>query len=139
MGARISADYTLIQDVLRVEIDTDGRQLQDAFILSPEGRPVRAATVEYPPLAPPSTALQVGLGFGAGNLGSGGAVPVGTGTVTGLAIGVPIGEGRLQGSVLATFSAPAVGPGPWQLRIKLAGLDEMSIVLGGPRPAGGSR
>lgn len=140
LGARVSADYTLLRDVLRVAIDTDGRQLQDAYIATPKGDLVRAQTIEFPPLAPPSGSVQVGVGFGGGSWGYGGGVGVGTG----VSVGAPIGEGRSQGPTVATFTVAAIGPGPWELRIKLAGLEETAILLGearprGPGAAGGSR
>jgi hypothetical protein len=133
LGARISADYTLIQELLRVEIDTDGRQLQDAYIVAPDGNAVRARTIEYPPLVPPSSAVQIGVGFGGGSWGDGGGVGVGSG----VSVGAPVGSGRLQGPTVATFAAAELGPGPWHLRLKLAGLDETAIVLGGAEAAGG--
>jgi hypothetical protein len=135
LGARISADYALIQEVLRVEIDTDGRRLQDAYILAPDGSAVRARTIEYPPLAPPQSAVQIGVGFGGGSWGYGGGVGVGTG----VGVGAPIGSGRPQGPTVATFPTDVIGPGPWELRLRLAGLDETAIVLGsaGAAPGGG--
>jgi hypothetical protein len=135
LGARISADYTLIQEVLRVAIDTDGRPLQDAYILAPDGTPVRAQTIEYPPLAPPSSPVQIGVGFGGGSWGYGGGVGVGTG----VNVGTPIGSGRPQGPTVATFPTGLVGAGPWQLRLRLAGLEEVAITLGSPGAPGGER
>jgi hypothetical protein len=132
-GARISADYTLIQEALRVQIDTDGRQLQDAYILAPDGSPVRAQAIEYPPIGPPTSAVQIGVGFGGGSWGYGGGVGVGTG----MSVGAPIGAGQPQGATVATFPATSIGPAPWHLRVKLAGLDEAAIVLGEARPSGG--
>jgi hypothetical protein len=116
-----------------VEIDTDGRQLQDAYIVAPDGNAVRARTIEYPPLAPPSSAVQIGVGFGGGSWGYGGGVGVGSG----VSVGAPLGSGRLHGPTVATFPAAELGPGPWHLRLKLAGLDETAIVLGPPGPSGG--
>jgi hypothetical protein len=133
LGARISADYARIQDILKVTIDTGGRQLQDAYILAPDGSAVRARTIEYPPLAPPSSAVQIGVGFAGGSWGYAGGVGVGTG----VSVGAPIGSVRPQGPTVATFPADAIGPGPWDLRLRLAGLDETAIVLGRAGAAGG--
>ena len=49
-GARISAAYQLTGDRLRVEIDTDGRRLEEARILRVDGTEVRAETIDNPPV-----------------------------------------------------------------------------------------
>ena len=74
----ISADYMLMADRLRIEIDTGGYRLLDAQILRADGSTVRPQTVEQPPAGSGSS---VGFGFGMGgaNYGRGGAVGVGTG------------------------------------------------------------
>ena len=48
-GARVSADYQVVGDRLRVEIDTSGRRLEQAWILKPDGTSVAPQTVENPP------------------------------------------------------------------------------------------
>lgn len=130
LGARISADYTLIQEVLRVQIDTDGQRLQDVYIVAPDGTAVRAQTIEYPPIAPPSSAIQIGVGMSGGSRGYSGGVGVGTG----VSVGAPFGAGRPQGPTFATFPTRAIGPAPWQLRLTLGGAGETAIVLGEARP-----
>jgi hypothetical protein len=127
LGARVSADYSVGHDVLRVVIDTGGRSLEDTVIVAPDGAAVRAETIEYPPIAPPSSAVQFGLGFGGGRFGHGSGFGVGTG----VSVATPIGEGQATGPTVATFPLDAIGPGPWRLRVKLTGVEEAVIVLGG--------
>src|SRR3989442_10869994 len=85
-GARVSAAYQVVGDRLRVEIDTGGKPLEQAWILKPGGASVAAESVENPPVVtgpPPSISVGVGgtsygRGVGVGS-GVGGGVPIGTG------------------------------------------------------------
>src|SRR5207302_861428 len=54
-GARVSADYQVVGDRLRVEIDTSGRRLEQAWILKPDGTSVAPQTVEHPAGVEPTT------------------------------------------------------------------------------------
>ena len=72
-GARVSAAYQVIGDQLRVEIDTDQRQLEQAWIVKPDGAALPPQAIDNPPVAstpPPS----LSIGFGGATMGSGGGM-----------------------------------------------------------------
>jgi hypothetical protein len=122
-GFPISADYKIVGDRLRIEIDTRGYRLEDVRVLRPDGAAVPAQTIEHP--GPQGgSGLSVGLGVG----GSGGSGSVGYGG--GVGIGTTLGSGaRVAGNTLAYFPLPEVGPGPWQLLVKVVGVQAVDIRL----------
>ncbi len=128
-GAKISAGYQMLANQLRIELDTDHRRLEDIWILRSDGTAVRAVSIENAPMVtgpPPS----IGIGVGGASIGRG----VGIGT--GVGVGVPVGEGptRIEGNTFATFPLDQVGPPPWPLHVKIAGLAPATILVGGPVP-----
>jgi hypothetical protein len=129
-GAKIAAGYQLLADRLRVEIDTDHRRLEDIWILRSDGNAVRAQSIENAPMVT-GPGPTIGIGIGGASIGRGGAIGSGVG------VGVPVGEGptRIEGTTFATFPLDQVGPPPWQLHVKLAGVEPTTILLGGPTPA----
>jgi hypothetical protein len=129
-GAKISAGYQLLADRLRIEIDTDHRRLEDVWILRSDGNAIRAQTIENAPMVT-GPGPTIGLGVGGVSMGRGSAIGSGVG------VGVPIGEGptRIEGSSFATFPLDQVGPPPWNLHVKLAGVAPTVIVVGGPTRA----
>jgi len=131
-GARVSAAYQLLADRLRIEIDTDGRRVEETKILKANGTELRALAIDTAP--PVTTGSPVGLGFGIGGatFGSRGGVGVGTG----VSVGVPVGGGGsdIQGNTFAWFPLAEAGPAPWRLYVKLAGLEPTVILVGGPLP-----
>src|SRR5258705_10156516 len=74
----ISADYIVLTDRLRVEIDTGGYRLLDAQIVKGDGATVRPQTIEQPP-AGSGSSVGVGVGGGGAHLGRGGGGGVWTG------------------------------------------------------------
>jgi hypothetical protein len=122
-GFPISADYKIVGDRLRVEIDTRGYRLEDVRVLRPDGAAVPAQTIEHPgPRG--GSGLSVGLGVG----GSGGSGSVGFGG--GVGIGTTVGGGpRVAGNTRAYFPLPEVGPGPWHLLVKVVGVQPVDILL----------
>src|SRR5260370_201744 len=73
-GATISAAYTIVADRLRVEIATDGRRLERAQVVRPDGALLEAQTLEYtPPVS--GGGSPVGIGFGLGSSPTRGARP----------------------------------------------------------------
>ena len=122
-GFPISADYRVVGDRLRVEIDTGGYRLEDAQIVRPEGAGIPAQTIEHPG---PRGGSGVGVGIGIGSAGRSGSVGIGTGVGIGTTLG---GGGRAEGSTLAWFPLDHVGPGPWRLRVKVVGVQPTDIVL----------
>jgi hypothetical protein len=126
-GAKISAGYQMLADRLRIEIDTDHRRLEDIWIVRSDGNAVRAQSIENAPVVT-GPGPTIGVGVGGASIGRG----VGIGT--GVGVGVPIGEGpsRIEGSTFATFPLDQVGPPPWQLHLKLAGVAPTTILVGGP-------
>ena len=85
-GSAISADYIILADRVRVEVDTGGYRLEDAQLVRTDGAGVRPQAIESPP---PGTGSSVGLGIGMGgtSYGRGSAVGVGTG----VGMEVPVG------------------------------------------------
>jgi hypothetical protein len=125
LSSAISADYIMLADLLRVEVNTGGYRLEDAQLVRTDGAVVRPQTIESPP---PGTGSSVGLGIGMGgaNYGRGGAVGVGSG----VGMEVPVGTGyRVQGNTLLYFSLDQTGPPPWRLNVKIAETSPASIVL----------
>jgi hypothetical protein len=133
-GARLSASYQLIGDRLRIEIDTDGRRLEEAKILRPDGTDLHAQTIETPPPAPTGFPVGVGIGVGGGRWGGHGGVGVGTG----VSVGIPAGGSRVDGHTFAYFPLDQAGPAPWRLRVKLVGIEPTVIVVGSV-PGSGTR
>jgi len=126
-GARVSADSQVIGDRLRVEIDTGGRHLEQAWIIKPDGGSVAADAVENPPVVVnPGPSLSIGVG--------GASYGRNVGVGTGVGVGVPVGGGstRTQGNTIVWFRAAAAGPAPWRLYVKLAGIEPTEFAVGGP-------
>lgn len=128
-GARVSAAYQVIGDRLRVEVDTGGKRLEQVWIMKPGGASVAPDNVENPPVVtgpPPS----ISVGVGGASYGRGGGVGSGVG------VGVPIGTGpsRIEGNTIVWFPLAAAGPAPWQLYVKLAGVEPAQFAVGGPLP-----
>jgi hypothetical protein len=130
-GATISAAYTIVGDRLRVEIATDGRRLERAQIVRPDGGLLEAQTIEY---SPPTGGggSPAGIGFGIGSFGSlGGGVSTGVGVSTGTTVGG--GSSSAVGpSTIASFPLSGAGPSPWRVRVKLPGVDPADILVGEP-------
>lgn len=125
-GARLSAGYQILADRLRVEIETDRRRLEDIWIAKADGTAVRPHAIENPPVVtgpPPSVSVGVGGGTWGGRGGIG----------TGVGVGIPVGSGpsRLEGPTFASFPLDQVGPPPWRLHVKVAGVAPTTILVGG--------
>jgi hypothetical protein len=129
-GARISAAYEILGDRIRIEIDTDGRLLEQVWIMKPDGGAIAPDTVESAPVvARPGPTFSIGVG--GGSWGHHGGVGSGAG------VGIPVGGGstRAEGNTVAWFPLDAAGPPPWQLYVKLAGIVPTTFPVGGPPPA----
>ena len=124
-GPAISADYTLLADRLRVELQTGGYRLEDAQIVKADGGAVRAQTIEQPP---PGGGSSVGLGLGMGStsIGSRSAVGVGSGVGVSLPVG---GSNRVSGNTVLYFPLNQIGPAPWRLFVKVAETNPAVITL----------
>jgi hypothetical protein len=125
-GAKVSAAYQMLADRLKIEIDTDHRRLEDVFIVRTDGTAVRAQTIENAPIVT-GPGPTVGIGIGGASIGRGGGIG------TGVGVGVPVGEGpsRIEGHTFAAFPLDQVGPPPWRLHLKLAGVAPTTILIGG--------
>jgi len=128
-GAKISAGYQMLANQLRIELDTDHRRLEDIWIVRSDGNAVRAASIENAPMVT-GPGPSIGIGVGGASIGRGGGIG------TGVGVGVPVGEGptRIEGNTFATFPLDQVGPPPWTLHVKIAGLSPATILVGGPVP-----
>lgn len=128
-GATISASYQILADRLRVELDTDHRRLEDIWIVKADGTAIRAQAIDNAPtVVGPGPSVSVGVG--GGSWGSRGGIGVGTG----VGVGIPVGSGpsRIEGPTFASFPLEQVGPPPWRVHVKLAGVEPASILVGGP-------
>ena len=124
-GARVSAAYQVVGDRLRIELDTSGRSLEQAWLLKPAGGSLAPDAVESPPVVTgPPPSISIGVGGGSGGFG------------TGAGIGFPIGSGpsRTQGNTIVWFPLAPAGPAPWRLYVKLAGIEPTQFAVGGPLP-----
>jgi len=124
-GSAISADYTMLTDRVRIEVDTGGDRLEDVQLVRFDGAVVRSQTIESPP---PGTGSSFGLGIGTGrtSYGGGGAVGVGTG----IGMEVPVGtSNRVQGHTVIYFDLNQTGSPPWRLNVKVAETAPATIVL----------
>ena len=129
-GARVSAAYQVVADRLRVELDTDGRRVEEAKILRADGSELRALAIDAgPPTSTSGSPLSIGIG--GGTFGSRGGVGVGTG----VSVGVPVGGGgTVEGHTFAWFALDQAGSAPWRVFVKLAGVEPTVIVVGGAVP-----
>jgi hypothetical protein len=125
VGAAVSADYTVLVDRVRVEIDTRGTRLEDVQILRPDGTAVRPETIEYPGFRS-NSGVGIGIGMGRSSYGSGGGV----GTGVGFGTSFPVGESVADGNTVAYFQLAQLGPAPWRLRAQLSGLGAAIFNLG---------
>jgi len=122
-GAAISADYTLLADRLRVEIDTSGYRLLYFQHTTTTEKTVRPQTIEQPPLYSGGGS---GIGIGVGGSSGGGGVGVGTG----IGVSIPMGSGtRVQGNTVLYFALDQIGQAPWRLSVKVAQTNPAVIVL----------
>lgn len=128
-GARVSAAYTVVGDRLRVEIDTDRKRLEQAWILKPDGSSIAPIAVDAAPVvtSPPPT---ISIGIGGFSWGRGASVG------SDASGGIPVGSGssRVEGNTIAWFPLEAAGPAPWNVYVKLAGIAPTTIAVGGPIP-----
>src|SRR5258708_36688867 len=138
-GATISAAYTIVADRVRIEIATDGRRLERAQIVRPDGSLLEAQTIEYPPPAGGGGG-PVGIGFGIGSFGSLGG---GVGTGVGVSTGTPVGGGGSASAAgpttIASFPLAQAGPSPWRVRGQPHGPPPPAIPVGAAPRAGPPR
>lgn len=128
-GATVSAATQVVGDRVRIEIDTDGRSLEQAWIIRPDGSTVAATAVENPPVVT-GPGPTFGIGMGGASYGGGGAVGTGVGMT------FPVGQGpsRTQGNTIVWFPSAQAGPGPWRLYVKLSGIEPTTFLVGGALP-----
>jgi hypothetical protein len=131
-GATLSAAYTIVADRVRVEIATEGRRLERAQIVRPDGSLLEAQTIEYtPPVG--GGGSPVGIGFGIGSFGNlGGGVGTGVGVSTGTTVGGGSSASAVGPTTIASFPLAQAGPSPWRVRVKLQGIDSADILVGEP-------
>jgi len=130
-GAKVSAAYQVVGDQLRVELATEGRRVEEAKIVKSDGTELRARAIDSGPPAPTGSPVGLGIGIGGGSFGTRGGVGVGTG----VSVGVPVGGGSsVEGNTFAWFPLAQAGPAPWQVYVKMAGVEPTVILVGGPLP-----
>jgi hypothetical protein len=127
-GARLAAAYQVVAGRLRVEIATDGRRLEEAKIVRPDGAEIHPHTIEHAQVVQGGSPVGIGFGIGGGSFGGRGGVGVGTG----VSVGIPVGgaQASVQGNTIAWFPLDQVGPAPWRLLVKLPLTEPATIVLG---------
>ena len=119
---RLAAGYRIAGDTLRVEIDSGGHRVEDALLLRSDGGVVRPLAIE-PPGPYGGSGVGIGVGVG-GTIGSGGGVSIGTG----VGVGSGVGSGSRRYPV-AVFPLDGAGPPPWNLHLKVVGIQPVVIVL----------
>ena len=130
-GAHVSAAYQVVGEHLRVELATEGRRVEEAKVLKADGAEVRAQAIDAGPPVATGSPVGLGIGIGGGSFGGRGGVGVGTG----VSVGVPVGGGStIEGNTFAWFPLAQVGPAPWRVSVKLAGVEPTVILVGGPLP-----
>ena len=128
VSAPVSADYMVLADRVRVEIDTRGTRLEDIQILKADGTAIRPQTIEYPGYHS-NSGVGIGIGMGGTSYGSrGGGVAVGSGV--GFGTTLPVGDAVADGNTVAYFAIDQVGPAPWRVRAQLSGLGPAFFTLG---------
>jgi hypothetical protein len=130
-GARVSAAYQLIGEQLRIELDTDGRRVEEVAVLRTDGSELRAQAIDRGPPVATGSPVGIGIGIGGGSWGGRGGVGVGTGMSVGMPVG---GSSTIEGHTFAWFPLAQAGPAPWTVRVRLAGVEPAVIVVGGPLP-----
>jgi hypothetical protein len=128
-GATVSAAYQVVGDRLRIEIDTDGKRLEQVWIRKPDGTDVAPLTVDNPPTVA-TGGSSIGVGAGGGTWGGGG----GYGSGVGITFPVGGGSSRVAGHTVAWFPLATAGAAPWPVYVKLAGIAPATILVGGPLP-----
>ncbi len=119
----VYADFTPLQDAIGFSIDTDGRRLEEIYVRKADGSIVHPLSLAYPGFTR-NGALFPGIGVGGGHV------------VGGIGAGIPIGPKRADGLTTATFQQSALGPPPWELHVKIQGIDDATIpAVGGPPTA----
>ncbi len=132
-GPPISAAYTIVNNWLRVEIDTGGRRLERAQIVKADGAFVDAQTIEYTASGGGgSWGSPVGISIGVGSFGRmGGGTATGVGVSTGGVVGGS-GAPPAGANSIAAFPLEQAGPRPWRVRVKIEGIEPADIVVGSP-------
>jgi len=122
-GVFLSADYVLLADRLRVEVDTGGYRLETPRSSRPTRRPSGRKPSSSPRLhraAPASDRLGGGT-FGGGSGVGGGA---------GVGVSIPMGgDTRVSGNTVLYFALDQIGPAPWRLTVRVSGTNAADIVL----------
>jgi hypothetical protein len=119
-NAHLFADYTPLQNAVGFYIDTDGGRLEEVSVRRPDGAVVHPTNIAYPGFAR-SSSIFPGVGVGTGHVGFG------------VGAGIPIGPEEAKGLTSATFAQPDLGPPPWELHVKIRGIQEAVIPgIGGP-------
>jgi hypothetical protein len=118
-GTRLSADYDLVGGRLRVEIDSGGYRVEQAWIEHADGRTLAPELVEHPWSRGVSG---VGVGFVLG----GGRLSVGAGT----SLGIDPTVSRPEANTYVLFPRVHAGPPPWRLHVKVIGIQPVTILLG---------
>ena len=122
-GVRLAADYRVVGDRLRVEVETGGYRLEQAWIVRPDGARLGPLVVE-PGAGRGGTGL--GIGVGVGSVGGSGGVSIGTG----VGVGTTVGGTPPASTTVAWFPLPEAGPAPWSLEVTVVGIQPTLIVLG---------
>lgn len=125
-GATLSAGYRIVGDRLQIEVDTDGRRLEEATVVRADGTEVRPTAIDVMP-GRWSGGPHVGVGVGGGTWGGSG---IGVGT--GITVGGPVGGARVDGNTLVYFPLDRVGVAPWVVRVRVQGVPPALIPVGAP-------
>ncbi len=128
-GARVSAAYEIVGDRVRIEIDTSGKPLEQAWLFTSTGASVAPQAVDTPRVAThPGPSISIGA--------AGGSYGHHVGVGSGGSIGFPVGSSsRVEGNTVVWFPLASAGSPPWRLFVKLVGVEPTTFPVGGPPPA----
>lgn len=119
----VYADFTPLQNAVGFAVDTDGERLEEISIKKADGTLAHPVAVNYPGFGRDGSIFP-GVGVGAGHVG------------VGLGLGIPIGPMRAHGVTSATFQQPDLGPPPWEIHLKIHGIEDTIVPgVGGPPTA----
>ena len=126
----VSAGHQLTPDRLYVHVASAGLRVEAAVLVRDDGTQLAPTQLHHPPRnlgRSVGVGTRVGVGAGVGSLGRGGGVGVNVGSDV----------ATDYGHTVIVFPAGPAGPGPWRLRVKIAGFPPVHIILPAIAPADG--
>lgn len=115
----IRADYSQIGSKIQVVLDASAYKVQSAKMLRSNGQEVQPLAIQHP---------QANAGD-MSNIGTVSGGYIGSGRNSGATIGVSSGGNAVQTKTYIWFDMLALGDAPWNLKLDVLGIGELSIEL----------